>query len=77
MATTETRANVKTVTYKCSNPALSICFQFYCNITYKLHPKLALLVLETTHMPTQYQSVCPERLYIPSEVEMEWATEPY
>lgn len=50
MATTETQVNVKNITYKCSNPEISICFQFYYDSTYKLHPKLALVVLETTHM---------------------------
>lgn len=77
MVTKKPQVNVKNITYKCSNPALPICFQFYYDSTYKLHPKLALLVLETTHIPTQYQSVCLERLYIPSEVGMNWATEQY
>lgn len=77
MATTETQVNVKNITYKCSNPAISICFQFYYDSTYKLHPKLALVVLETTHMPTQYQSVCLERLYIPAEVGRDRETDQY
>jgi len=77
MATRETQVNVKNVTYKCSNSALPICFQFYYDATYKLHPKLALLVLETTHKPTQYQSVCLETLYTPSEAGRDRETEQY
>lgn len=59
-AAIEAQVNVKNITYKYSNSEIPICFQFYYDSTFKLHLKLALLVLETTHMPTQYQSVCLE-----------------